>query len=185
MKPRLDAANIKLLLVSIGTPERGKDFARETGFPQENLLADPENACYDTLGFYKGAQRTFFHPATPFSMRDRIMNGSTKDLQEVSPSFYFRPLVVGVLTRFNRSKNIFFIPSSSPPPFSPCPPPKKLKILSRWKPWIPPKLDQGLQQGGLLCFDGTQSVFSHKDQATGAHADFDDAVASLMDDRDT
>ena len=115
MKPRLDAANIKLLLVSIGTPERGKDFARETGFPQENLLADPENACYDTLGFYKGAQRTFFHPATPFSMRDRIMNGSTKDLQEVSPSFYFRPLVVGVLTRFNRSKNIFFIPSSSPP----------------------------------------------------------------------
>jgi len=140
VKPRLDAANIKLLLVSIGTPERGKDFARETGFPQENLLADPENACYDTLGFYKGAQRTFFHPATPFSMRDRIMNGSTKDLQE---------------------------------------------ILSRWKPWIPPKLDQGLQQGGLLCFDGTQSVFSHKDQATGAHADFDDAVASLMDDRDT
>ena len=44
MKPRLDAAGIKLLLVSIGTPERGKDCEKENGFPEANLYADPKTA---------------------------------------------------------------------------------------------------------------------------------------------
>ena len=43
--------------------------------------------------------------------------------------------------------------------------------MSRWKPWIPPKLDQGLQQGGMFVFRGDQVLFSHFDPATGAHAD--------------
>lgn len=45
--------------------------------------------------------------------------------------------------------------------------------LSKWKPWIPPKLDQGLQQGGVLVFDGDKTLYERKDPATGAHAPLD------------
>ena len=50
----------KVFLVAIGTAERARDFVATTGFPAEQLFADPENAAYDALGLYKGAQRTFF-----------------------------------------------------------------------------------------------------------------------------
>ena len=30
------------------------------------------------------------------------------------------------------------------------------QALARWKPWIPPKLEQGLQQGGTFVFEGDQ-----------------------------
>ena len=52
--------------------------------------------------------------------------------------------------------------------------------LSRWKPWIPPKLEQGLQQGGTLVFYGDQEVFCHKDPSTGAHASFDEVIATAL-----
>jgi len=83
VKPTLDDAGVELVLVSIGTPERGKDFARENGFPEENLYADPENVCYDSLGLRSGLESTFFSPFTPFSMRDRIFSDGAKDLREV------------------------------------------------------------------------------------------------------
>ena len=35
--------------VTIGTPERGLEFAELTSYPAENLLADPENVTYDAL----------------------------------------------------------------------------------------------------------------------------------------
>ena len=42
---------------------------------------------------------------------------------------------------------------------------------SRWKPWLPPKADQGLQQGGAFVFEGDRLLFQHRDPSTGAHAD--------------
>jgi len=45
--------------------------------------------------------------------------------------------------------------------------------LARWKPWIPPKLDQGLQQGGVLVFQGHDLLFERKDPSTGAHVNLD------------
>lgn len=56
-------------------------------------------------------------------------------------------------------------------------------VLPRWKAWQPPKLDQALQQGGIFVFDGERTVYSHYDEATGAHADLDGVlgtVAGLM-----
>ena len=32
------------------------------------------------------------------------------------------------------------------------------EILPRWKPWLPPKNDQGLQQGGAFVFRGRQGA---------------------------
>jgi hypothetical protein len=44
-------------------------------------------------------------------------------------------------------------------------------VMSRWKPWVPPKQDQAFQQGGMFVFKGNQCVWCHYDKATGAHAD--------------
>jgi len=46
-----------------------------------------------------------------------------------------------------------------------------LDALGRWKPWLPPKSDQGFQQGGAFVFKGSKCVFGHRDPATGAHVD--------------
>jgi len=52
-------------------------------------------------------------------------------------------------------------------------------IMPRWKPWIPPKLDQGLQQGGVFIFDGETTLLEHFDEATGAHMALEEILAPL------
>ena len=49
-------------------------------------------------------------------------------------------------------------------------------VLPRWQPWIPPKLEQSLQQGGAFVFKGKTAVFEHYDEATGAHAELADLL---------
>jgi peroxiredoxin len=44
--PQLQGTGTKLFLFSIGTPERGKEFAKKTGFPEDLLLADPKSETY-------------------------------------------------------------------------------------------------------------------------------------------
>lgn len=53
--------------------------------------------------------------------------------------------------------------------------------LTNWKPWIPPKLDQGLQQGGMFVFQGRESVFAHYDPSTGAHADLNEVLTTAIE----
>lgn len=36
-----------------------------------------------------------------------------------------------------------------------------IEATSRWKPWLPPKNDQGLQQGGAFVFEGETLLFGH------------------------
>ena len=55
-----------------------------------------------------------------------------------------------------------------------------LDATSRWKPWVPPKLDQGLQQGGAFVFEGEQLLFQHYDPSTGAHADLDVLLQAVL-----
>ena len=49
-------------------------------------------------------------------------------------------------------------------------------VLPAWQPWIPPKLEQSLQQGGSFVFRGREAVFEHYDEATGAHAELADLL---------
>jgi len=51
-------------------------------------------------------------------------------------------------------------------------------VLPRWQPWIPPKLEQSLQQGGAFVFRGRSAVFEHYDEATGAHAQLADLLSA-------
>ncbi len=51
---------------------------------------------------------------------------------------------------------------------------------ARWKPWLPPKSDQGLQQGGALVFEGATLLYRHDDPATGAHADLNEVLNAAL-----
>ena len=127
--PTLDAAGVRLVVVSIGTLERAKDFSRENDFPIELLYADAESATYEALKLRKGAKQTFMEKSTPESILKRWNKDGAKDL---------------------------------------------LGVLKRWKPWLPPRPDQGYQQGGSFVFrDGVATYVSY-DVSTGAHAPLDD-----------
>lgn len=72
-------------MVSIGKPEVGKELIGHLGVEngEDFIFADPENTVYDDLKLNKGIQATFFNPATPFAIRDRLFNGGMKELGEV------------------------------------------------------------------------------------------------------
>ena len=59
--PKLEAAGVKTFLVTIGTAERGLDFAQLTGFPPDRLLADPEAGTYTALELRKDIGSMFFN----------------------------------------------------------------------------------------------------------------------------
>ena len=55
-----------------------------------------------------------------------------------------------------------------------------LRATARWKPVIPPKLDQGLQQGGAFVFEGDKLLLGHYDPSTGAHVDLDEVLRAAL-----
>jgi peroxiredoxin len=68
--PRLTQQGHQVLLVSIGTQETGKKFAKRTGFPAAYLFADYENATYEALGLTKGFATTFLSPVVCLDFED-------------------------------------------------------------------------------------------------------------------
>ena len=79
------AAKITLIMVGIGKPSVGKELVEHLGIPngEQFIFADPENALYDDLDLNRGVATTFFSPATPYAIRDRLWNGDTKEIGEV------------------------------------------------------------------------------------------------------
>lgn len=62
-------------------------------------------------------------------------------------------------------------------------------VLKRWKPWIPPKPEQGFQQGGAFVFDFSElsdersdsdgkTLYRFYDPSTGVSAPFDDMLVA-------
>jgi len=81
--PKLEAGNVQLRAIGIGTPAVARDVAAHVGFPEGLLYADPDNALYDDLQLNAGVGRTFFNPATPLAIRDRLFKGGAADLGNV------------------------------------------------------------------------------------------------------
>ncbi|KAH8067402.1 prostaglandin-F synthase [Aureococcus anophagefferens] len=82
-RPALEAAGVGLVAVGIGTPEKGRLVADRAATTASRLLADPENALYDALALNAGVGRTFFNPATPYAILDRLQSGTGGDLGDV------------------------------------------------------------------------------------------------------
>jgi len=141
---RLLAKGIKLIMVSIGKPEVGKELCSHLGLKDADtyIYADPDNSTYNDLDLNKGIEQTFFNPATPFAIRDRLFK---KDgMKEL------------------------------------------IQVLGKWSDafYIPPKSDQVFNQGGTFIFKNEDTIFSHYDQATGAHADMDYVIQLASDNSD-
>jgi len=91
---------VKLVIVSIGVPEKGKALCEHLAVADgENFVfVDPSNALYDGLDLNKSVARTFFNPATPLAFKDRLFReGSmfSSELMEVlskwKDAFYIPP----------------------------------------------------------------------------------------------
>lgn len=132
--PKCAAADARVAVVSIGTLERARDFARENDFPIEYLYADEQSETYEALRLKKGLKATFLEKTTPESILRRWNKDGARDL---------------------------------------------LGVLRRWKPWLPPRPDQGYQQGGTFVFHGTKTVYASYDESTGAHAPVEDILAAV------
>ena len=91
---------MKLVIVSIGVPEKGKALCEHLAVADgENFVfVDPSNALYDDLDLNKSVARTFFNPATPLAFKDRLFReGSmfsselTEVLSKWKDAFYIPP----------------------------------------------------------------------------------------------
>lgn len=89
---------MKLVMVSIGKPGVGMDLCNHLGIKNGEtfIFADPENVAYDALDLNKGVGVTFFNPATPFAIKDRLFRKEgMSELNEVlgkwSGAFYIPP----------------------------------------------------------------------------------------------
>eukprot|EP00898_Chlorokybus_atmophyticus_P007262 jgi/Chlat1/7537/Chrsp62S07031 len=71
VKPLLDDAGVKLVVLSVGKPESAVTFCERVPFPTEHLYADPDKSVYDTLKLYRSLGRTFANPATPKALLQR------------------------------------------------------------------------------------------------------------------
>lgn len=81
--PKLQDMGVRLIMVSIGTPERSQDFVARTGFPASNLYLDPDNLTYTAIGLKKTFQDAFLNIATPLSLVKRVTEGKTEDLMDM------------------------------------------------------------------------------------------------------
>ena len=82
---KAETKRIKLIVISIGTEERARDFCRENEFPMEILYADPINVTYDKLRLNFGVKETLFDASTPYSIAERIRERFAKRETDAGP----------------------------------------------------------------------------------------------------
>ena len=82
-RAELEGRGVGLYAVGIGTSEKAHLVANHVGYSSDKLLADPENVLYDALSLNSGLQRTFFNPATPYAILDRLTSRKMGDLSDV------------------------------------------------------------------------------------------------------
>ena len=91
---------MKLVIVSIGLPEKGKALCEHLGVKdgESFVFVDPSNSLYDDLDLNKSVARTFFNPATPLAFKDRLFRDGkmfSDELSEVlskwKDAFYIPP----------------------------------------------------------------------------------------------
>ncbi|KAF5842257.1 hypothetical protein DUNSADRAFT_8320 [Dunaliella salina] len=87
LKPQFEAAGYKLVVTSIGTAEKGKEFCEKKPFPEENLWLDtPEGRpLYRALALKDGVG-AFLSPEMIFSMSQKDMNKFVEALRTYAPS---------------------------------------------------------------------------------------------------
>lgn len=110
VKPKFDAAGVKLVAIGVGTPDKAAILAEKLPFPKDCLYADPDRKAYDALGLYYGVGRTFFNPASAkvFGRWDKIWKAVKGYTRDATPEDRSSVLQQGGLYVFRGSGELLF-----------------------------------------------------------------------------
>ena len=150
--PALEAANVGLAVVGIGSLDAGETFASRTEFPKSMLYVDDsdESETYRAAGTRNTKRKpdgkadfegigSMWSQAT----NDALKTRGKKDLDAITGSL-FKP---GIYT-----------------PLMP-----KGSTMTR-------SMEKTMVQGGSFVFEGDATLFEHYDESSGAHAGIDDIL---------
>ena len=150
--PALEAANVGLAVVGIGSLDAGETFASRTEFPKSMLYVDDsdESETYRAAGTRNTKRKpdgkadfegigSMWSQATNDALKER----GKKDLDMITGSL-FQP---GIYT-----------------PLMP-----KGSTMTR-------SMEKTMVQGGSFVFEGNDVLFEHYDESSGAHAGIDDIL---------
>ncbi|CAB9509298.1 expressed unknown protein [Seminavis robusta] len=120
-------------------------------------VGTPENCkkLIDHLGVPNGAKYLFVDPENSIYDALYLNRGVKETFFSVSTPFAF-------LDRFTKKDGTKDL----------------LEVLLKWNKglYIPPRLEQGLLQGGTFVFDGPKTLFAHYDESTAAHASLEEVI---------
>ena len=104
--------------MTIGSPERGLEFAELTAYPAENLLADPENVTYNALSLKRNPIDTYFNPrVSPQSYHEVRLFAVMAKLMLVQGAY---SLVADACPSRDRPGTLDCTHASAHPVFLPC-----------------------------------------------------------------
>ena len=150
--PALEAANVGLAVVGIGSLDAGETFASRTEFPKSMLYVDDsdESETYRAAGTRNTKRKPdgkadFEGIGSMWSQstNDALKERGKKDLDAITGSL-FKP---GIYT-----------------PLMP-----KGSTMTR-------SMEKTMVQGGSFVFEGDDVLFEHYDESSGAHAGIDDIL---------
>ena len=150
--PALEAANVGLAVVGIGSLDAGETFAKRTEFPASMLYVDDsdESEAYRAAGTRntkrKADGKADFEGIGSMwsqSTNDALKKRGKKDLDAITGSL-FKP---GIYT-----------------PLMP-----KGSTMTR-------SMEKTMVQGGSFVFEGEATLFEHYDESSGAHAGIDEIL---------
>ncbi|PSC69127.1 hypothetical protein C2E20_7298 [Micractinium conductrix] len=177
---QLQAAGVGFVAVGLGEPEKARRFSELLGFPLDCLYADPTGELYTALGFSPG-----FLPEANVSAYAKLLPmlagiGSPGTLQEVLRGYFgdrnSKPV-------FSGASNLFDVLGSGyQRPFELA----TLRlfnmqlVLTHWKELAP--VDERLltQQGGVLVFEGSTTMYKHSDAGILRIADVEEVLAAAL-----
>jgi len=157
--PELQAADIKLLVIGIGSADSANQYATQVGLQGDTVFGDNEAQTYKLLNFVNS---NFDEDGRKRGMRMI----SEKTVESIKGRSNGRPV------SFFGLFDIPFLATND-----------DLEAAKDiYKPLTPQgddALDKTMVQGGVVAFQGTTQVFKHRDTSVGVHAQLEKVLAAL------
>lgn len=159
--PALSANDVRLFAVGIGSVDSARIFAEKVEFPAELLFADES----DNSDAYAAA-----------GTRNTQRDASGKQIFEGVSSMWGPATNEALKARGRDDLNTVVGRPFRPGPYVPLMP----KGNSLFDPKV---MERTMVQGGSFVFDGSEELFAHYDDSSGAHADLSELVRAATQGR--
>ena len=168
--PALEAANVGLAVVGIGSLDAGETFATRTEFPKSMLYVDDsdESETYRAAGTRNTKRKpdgkadfegigSMWSQATNDALKER----GKADLDAITGSL-FKPGILQCVYAIAATQK-----HANAGIYTPLMP--KGSTMTR-------SMEKTMVQGGFFVFEGNATLFEHYDESSGAHAGIDDIL---------